>query len=174
MKMAKIATLMFALVFAFGFLVPNAFADDQAAMTMGKPSALSSMVGTSVLNPKGDYLGRVSDFVIDSQGHVTFAVVSHGGFLRIREKDVAVPYGSFSYDRQKGHFVLDVTQDKLDMAPTFVKRDLYHEKWAEDVYRYFGQAPYWTEGDLVEKGIKPMEEPLTGFDDSFYPYGQTP
>ena len=172
--MAKIATLMFALVFAFGFLVPNAFADDQAAMTMGKPSVLSSMVGTSVLNPKGEYLGRVSDFVIDSQGHVTFAVVSHGGFLRIWEKDVAVPYGSFSYDREKGHFVLEVTPDKLNMAPTFVRRDLYNEKWAEDVYRYFGQAPYWTEGELVEKGIKPMEEPLTGFDDSFYPYGQTP
>ena len=95
-------------------MVTNAFADDQMAMSMGKPSALNSMVGTYVLSPKGEYLGRVSDFVIDSQGHVTFVVVSHGGFLRIGETDAAVPFRSFSYDRQKSHFVLDLTRDKLD------------------------------------------------------------
>ena len=168
--MAKIKVLMMAVVFALGFLVTNAFADDRMAMSMGKPSALSSMVGTNVLNLKGEYLGRVSDFVIDSQGHVAFVVVSHGGFLRIGETDAAVPFGSFSYDRYKRHFVLDLTRDKLGMAPAFTKRELYSEKWAEDVYRYFGQAPYWTEGELVEKGMNPLEEePLSDFGGSFMP-----
>lgn len=172
--MAKITIFIISLVFALGFLAPNALADDRAEMTIGKPFAFSSMAGTSVHNPKGEYLGWISDFVIDSHGKVTFAVVSHGGFLRIWEKDVAVPYGSFSYDREKAHFVLDATSDKLNTAPKFTRRDLYNEQWAEDVYRYFGQAPYWTEGELVEKGIEPMEEPLTGYDESFYPFGQTP
>jgi len=172
--MAKITILMTALVFAFGFLVPNVFADDQAAITMGKPSAFSSMVGTSVFSPRGEYLGRISDFVMDSHGKLAFAVVSPGGFLRIREKDVAVPYDSFPYDRQKGRFVLDVTPDRLNRAPMFSRQDLYSEKWSKDVYRYFGQAPYWTEGEFVEKGVKPREEPFSGFDESFYPYGQTP
>jgi len=172
--MAKITTLMLAVVFALGFLVTNAFADEQKAMGMGKPSALTSFTGTHVLNPKGEYLGRVSDFVIDSQGHVTFVVVSHGGFLRIGETDVAIPFGSFTYDRQKSHFVLDLTRDKLNTAPVFTKRDLYIEKWAEDVYRHFGQAPYWTEGELVEKGIKPREEPLSDIGDYFVPYGHVP
>jgi sporulation protein YlmC with PRC-barrel domain len=173
--MAKISIFLMAVVFAFGFMVQNAFADDEMAMSMGKPSALSSIVGTDVTNHKGEYLGRVADFVIDSQGHVTFVVIAHGGFLRIKEREVAVPFSSFAYDREKRHFVLDLTRDKLYTAPIFTKRDLYNEKWAEDVYRHFGQAPYWTEGELVEKGIMPMQEPMTNdFGESFNPYGYAP
>jgi len=168
--MAKIMIVMMAVVFAFGFLVPNAPADDQAALTKGKPSAFSTMVGASVLNPEGEYLGRVSDFVIDSEGHVTFVVVSHGGFLRIGEKAAAVPFGSLVYDWQKDLFVLEATIDKLDMAPVFTKRDLYNEKWAQDMYRYFGQVPYWTEGELVGKGIKPKEEPENDWGAPYFPY----
>ncbi len=174
--MAKITILLMAVVFAFGVMGTKAFAEEQAIMSMGKPSSLSSMAGASVLNPKGEYLGRVSDFVIDSQGHVTFVVVSHGGFLTIGEKDTAVPFSAFAYDREKSHFVLDLAKDKLDMAPAFTKRDLYNEKWADNVYRYFGQAPYWTKGELVEKGIKPREEPENAFGSpySYFPYGYTP
>ncbi len=172
--MAKVMTLLMAMVFAFGFMAPNALAEEQMAMSIGKPSALSSLVGTNVSDPKGEYLGRVSDFVVDSQGQVIFVVVSHGGFLRIGEKEVAVPFSSFTYDRQKSHFVLDITRDKLDTAPAFTKRELYNEKWAEDVYRYFGRAPYWTEGELVEKGMKPMEAPLSGIGEFFDPDAYTP
>ena len=175
--MAKIAILTIAVFFTFGFMVSNGYAEEQAVMSMGKPSPMSSMVGTSILNPKGDYLGGVSDFVIDPQGHVTFVVVSHGGFLRMGEKKVAVPFGFFSYDREKRHFVLDLTREELGMAPAFTRRDLYSEKWAEDVYRYFGKAPYWTEGELVQKGIKPIQEPVkpkTVFGDDIGPYGLTP
>jgi len=168
--MAKLKILLMAVVFAFGLMGASAFGEEQTAMNIGKPSSLSSLTGNSVLNLKGEYLGRISDFVIDSEGHVALVVVSHGGFLRIGEKSVAVPFGSFSYDREKNHFVLDLSRDRLDMAPAFSKRDLYHEKWAEDVYRYFGQAPYWTEGELVEKGIKPREEPENDWGAPFFPY----
>jgi len=78
--MAKIMTVIMGTVFALGFWVTNAFAGEQMAMSMGKPSTLSSLVGTLVLNFQGEYLGRVSDFVIDAQGHVTFVVISHGDF----------------------------------------------------------------------------------------------
>jgi len=64
----KFMIAMMAAMFALGFWVTNAFAGEQTAMSMGKPSALSSLVGTHVLNPQGEYLGRVSDFVIDAQG----------------------------------------------------------------------------------------------------------
>jgi sporulation protein YlmC with PRC-barrel domain len=172
--MAKIMTVMMGVFFALGFWVTNAFAGEQLAMSMGKPSALSSLVGAPVLNLQGEYLGRVSDFVIDAQGHVTFVVISHGGFLRIGEKDAAVPYGPFSYDRQKRHFVLDMTREKMQRGPEFTKQVLYSEMWVEHVYRYFGQAPYWTEGELVEKGVKPTEAPLDDFGESFMPYGYMP
>ena len=175
--MAKIMILFMAAFFAFGFFAPNVLADHQAGMMTGRPYSFISMFGTSVLNAKGEYLGRVSEFVMDSKGHAIFVVVSHGGFGGIGKKDIAVPYGSFSYDRQKGQFILDVTSDKMKMAPAFKKQDLYSEKWAEDMYRYFGQAPYWHEGKLVEKGIEPMKEPIkpkSVFGDSIGPYGLTP
>jgi hypothetical protein len=40
----------------------------------------------------------------------------------------------------------------LDSAPSFVwKEDLAPEKkLAEDVYRYFGLQPYWTEEEATE------------------------
>ena len=167
--MARIMILMMAIVFALGFLAPITFAEEHPAMGMGKPSAVSSLIGTSVHDPKGEYLGRISNFLIDPQGQVTFAIVSHGGFLRFGEKDVAVPYGAFSYDRNKRYFFMDVTRDKLNAAPAFTSRDLYSEKWAEDMYRYFGKAPYWTEGELVEQGIKPMEESLEDFGGAYIP-----
>jgi sporulation protein YlmC with PRC-barrel domain len=172
--MAKFMVAMFGAVFALGLLVTNGFADEQMAMSMGKPSALSSLSGTYVVSPKGEYLGRASNFVIDSQGHVAFVVVSHGGFLRFGEKETAVPFASFAYDREKKHFVLDSTREHLNAAPEFTKQDLYSEMWADHVYWYFGKAPYWTEGELVEKGMKPMDEATSGFDDPFFPYGYTP
>ena len=173
MKMSKVMVAMLTAFFALGIFAANGYADEQMATSMGKPSALSSLTGTYVVTPKGEYLGRASDFVIDPQGHVLFVVVSHGGFLRIGEKETAVPFASFSYDRQKRNFVLDSTPDKLVAAPEFSKRDLYSEMWADHVYRYFGKAPYWTEGELVEKGMKPRE-PLDDFSEPLVPYGYTP
>jgi sporulation protein YlmC with PRC-barrel domain len=155
--MKKISILIVSLVFAFGIVVPNALAGEQAGMKLGKLSAFSSMAGTSIVNPKGEHLGKISDVVIDSKGQVAFAVVSHGGFLGIGEKEVAVPFGSLSCDREAKLLVLDATTDKLNMAPKLTKGDLYDEKRAEEVYRYFGKAPYWTEGELVEEEIKPIE-----------------
>src|SRR5690606_20240035 len=93
-QMAKNKILLLAVVLAFGLMGTSARGEEQGAMNIGKPFSLSSMTGTSVLNLKGEYLGRVSDFVIDSEGHVAFVVVSHGGFLRIGEKSAAVPFGS--------------------------------------------------------------------------------
>jgi hypothetical protein len=51
-------------------------------------------------------------------------------------------------------------------------RDLTNETWAENVYRYFGRQPYWTEGGLVKEGMESMEEePMETME---YPYGYYP
>jgi hypothetical protein len=37
----------------------------------------------------------------------------------------------------------------------------FNEKWAEDVYRYFGQQPFWTTGgDAMEEGMGVSPEPM--------------
>jgi hypothetical protein len=46
-----------------------------------------------------------------------------------------------------GHaFVLNTTQEQLATAPSFNKlADMKNLRYAEDVYKHFGQQPYWTE-----------------------------
>lgn len=50
--------------------------------------------------------------------------------------------------------------ERLESAPRFRLSDLAKQEWAEDVYRYFGQQPYWTEGGgaVTEPMKKTIEE----------------
>jgi hypothetical protein len=106
-----------------------------------------------------EYLGRVRDFVIDTNGRVTFVVLAHGGFFGIGEKRVAVPFSALSYDIEKGYLVLDISRDKFESTPAFEKANLKDGKWAEDIYQYFGQHPYWSEwGEEMGTTIEPIEE----------------
>jgi len=56
----------------------------------------------------------------------------------------AVPFSELS---MSGHaFVLDTSRDKLAAAPSFSGlADMNNLRYAENVYKYFGQHPYWTE-----------------------------
>ena len=166
--MANIKILALAVIMAFGLMAAGAYSGEQASTGMGRPYSLNQLEGTYVKNHKGEIVGRITDFVADSEGRVAFAILAHGGFWRIGETHAAIPYTAFTYDREGKFFLLDITKEKLASAPAFGPRDLYSEKWAEDVYRYYGQQPYWTEGDLVHEGITPpVEEPARILD---YPY----
>jgi hypothetical protein len=53
--------------------------------------------------------------------------------------------------------ILNASKDRLDSAPSFVwKEDLDPEKTlAEDIYRYFGLQPYWTEEESAKHEMTP-------------------
>lgn len=111
------------------------------------PVKASSMIGTDVVNPKGDNLGDVKEVVIDPRtGRVAYAVVSFGGFLGMGKKLFAIPFSSFVYNVDKNEYVLDVSKERLEAAPGF---DADHwpsmsdEKWNRDVYTYYKRSPYW-------------------------------
>jgi hypothetical protein len=44
----------------------------------------------------------------------------------------------------------------------FVKTDLMDRRREEGVYRYFGQQPYWTEGETAGMDSPSMEKPKKG------------
>ena len=106
---------------------------------------VSEILGDRVVNPEGEDLGRINDFVFDREGRISFVVLGHGGFLKIGEKLVAIPFGTLYYQENEKHLVLDITPKKLDAAPAFSRKTLGDLHWAEEVYRYFGQQPYWME-----------------------------
>ncbi len=104
----------------------------------------NKLMGTTVQLRDGGTAGRINDFVIDpSGGQIAFLVLSD---VSGRSTDlVAVPFGILS-DRGGDIFVLDTTREQLELARGFDEsNDLNRPRWAGDVYRYFGQQPYWTE-----------------------------
>ena len=91
-----------------------------------------------VKNLQGEKLGEIGDFVMDSMGRIPFVVLSHGG------KMIFIPYGALTIEGN--FFVLDASQEKLASAPAIGEReDSIDQSKAKEIYRYFGQTPYWTE-----------------------------
>jgi sporulation protein YlmC with PRC-barrel domain len=105
------------------------------------------MIGTKVVNPKGEGLGDIKDVVIDPRrGRVAYAVVSFGGFLGMGEKLFAIPFSSFEYNVKKNDYVLDISKERLEAAPGFNPDQwpaMADEKWNRDVHKYYDRTPYW-------------------------------
>ena len=111
------------------------------------PVKVSSIIGTSVVDPKDDNLGDIKEVVIDPlTGKVAYAVVSFGGFLSMGEKLFAIPFSAFKYNEAENEYVLDVSKEKLKAAPGFDPNhwpSMAEETWNRDVYKYYERPPYW-------------------------------
>jgi sporulation protein YlmC with PRC-barrel domain len=90
-------------------------------------------------NLQGDDLGKIEDLVMDSRGRVLFAILAH------KETTILIPLAALSLDRSGSFFVLDASDEMLDSAPSY--EGSADESRAEEIYRHFGQAPYWKEGE---------------------------
>jgi hypothetical protein len=158
--MRKIITfVMLISLFSFGYMVPNSYAAmEPVAKGLSSPNEVGMLTGSPVVNGQEEYLGTIHDFVIDRTGRISFAILSHGGFLGIGRKLAAIPFGALSYDSTRGYFVLDISRDRLGSAPEFDRTRFISPAWAEDVYRFFGLQPYWTEGGYSEEVSPTMEE----------------
>ncbi len=103
----------------------------------------SKLMGAEVQTPKGMGVAQIHDFVIDSSnGRIALLVLSD-----VKDRphtQVAVPFTALS-NRNQNFFVINATEAKLVSAPSFNKEDMHNLRFAENVYKYFGQQPYWTE-----------------------------
>ena len=110
----------------------------------GKMDEYTRILGTEVQSRDGEAAGKIDDLVIDSSdGHVAFLVLSdvpgRGDTL------VAVPFSSLERN-DKNALVLNIDKEKLAASPSFHESaDMNNLRYAESVYKYFGQHPYWTE-----------------------------
>jgi sporulation protein YlmC with PRC-barrel domain len=109
----------------------------------------SAIIGTYVQNKKADYLGRITDLMIDPHdGRIAFVVLSHGGVLGIPTRFVAVPFSALTPGSGKNVYLLDVTKGKMAAAPSFSRDnwpDVTNREWGAETYTYYGQTPYWEE-----------------------------
>ena len=149
---AVLAVLMLSLTVVRGYASePNPYGWDRSYQ-------MSEVRGMWVKNHEGKYLGRVQDFVFDQDGRIVFAIVGYTKFnwKMIGEDSVAVPFRSLTYDRDAKHPVVmvDISLEKFHSAPKFTKAELTNRQQEAEVYRYFGQQPYWSEG----RGSHSMEK----------------
>jgi len=157
-KIAAFVTLVS--LFFFGYMAPNSYAREPMIKGFDRPYEVNRLVGTFVNNPQGEYLGKIDDFIVD-EGRIGFAILSHGGFLGVGGRLIAVPFSALSYDHERRHFVLDMSRERLESAPGFEKgTNLSNRTWAEDVYKFFGQQPYWTEGGYGGEGMSTLDQPI--------------
>ena len=114
---------------------------------MGKADKdVSACIGKEVKTTGGEKLGIVRNYFRDSEGRISFAIVSRGGLLGYFEEKVAVPYSALTYDKEKQYFTWAISEDRFANAPVLEDEAKLHDSsFAGDVYRYFGLQPYWTE-----------------------------
>ena len=110
------------------------------SLLMGKTAPV--LMGANIQFKNGKAEARINDLVIDSKdGRVAFLVLDR---VPGRGEEVAVPFGELSMSGKT--FVLNTTGERLATAPSFDQySDMNNFKWAEQVYKFFSQKPYWSE-----------------------------
>jgi sporulation protein YlmC with PRC-barrel domain len=86
---------------------------------------VQKIIGSKVMNLKGETLGKIEDVVIDvDTGSILYAVLDFSGFLGIGDKLFPVPWRSLAALPSEGIFFLNRSKKQLEKAPGFDKNSL--------------------------------------------------
>jgi len=108
--------------------------------------AAEDVRGFSVLDADGNEIGHVDDLMVDEEDtKVRFLVVAAGGFLGIGEKRFWVPVDAVTAIRSE-QVLVDTTVEHIKSAPGYDPEIVPSHPYANDVYAYYGIAPYWGSG----------------------------
>jgi len=89
--------------------------------------------GTSVYDRNGNKLGTVSNVMLDKRsGQVAYAVLSFGGFLGMGSNYHPLPWHQLTYDSNQGGYVVDLTKEQLEGAPTYSASN--DARWDDPAY----------------------------------------
>lgn len=111
------------------------------------------LVGLTVKARDGVELGQIFDLVVDSNGHLDFAIVSQPGFDEFSGRLVVVPFRTLMISRGKSDkisVVFNADKEKFYEGPDWASENLSNMKQAASVDRYYGVQPYWTERGVTK------------------------
>jgi osmotically-inducible protein OsmY len=103
----------------------------------------SSVVGSAVKDVSGKDAGKIEDLLLDHRGHVSYAVVSFGGFLGIGDKLFAVPWDAVVMDASSRTVYIDVKKENLEKSPSFAADkwpDANDRDWSQGVKKAWSDA----------------------------------
>jgi len=162
---AKIFTVVGALVFSAVFVGSTVFAEDLMNYPVGPASEVTSLMGKTVNDESGNYLGKISDFVIDEANNRVSLVVLNGvpGFgsdrvsfpyqclQRNGDKTFSIRFASgvvTGSARGQDPYLQTLRQYPAD-SPLYKIPEPVAPNSVAEVYRTYGYLPYW-----VQKGEK--------------------
>ncbi|MBI3867827.1 MAG: PRC-barrel domain-containing protein [Verrucomicrobia bacterium] len=122
------------------------------------------LLGMNIKDSQDETLGEVRDLAVDLKGgRIVQVVVSTGGVLGVGKKYVAIPPGRFSRDRDKKVLRLSIDKQMLKTAPEFELskwEDCCTEPRMVEVYKYYGEAPYFTTPSAAKESRTAALSPL--------------
>jgi hypothetical protein len=105
--------------------------------------ALTYVVGADVRNLQDEDLGNIETTLVDpDSGEIRYALISRGGFLGIGEEVVPVPWDRLKVTPLpfRDTFVLDVSEDTVEEAPSYEDDDLTAADIGQKVDDYWQRA----------------------------------
>jgi uncharacterized protein YrrD len=107
-------------------------------------SVKSTIIGSKVLNPAGESLGKIEDIIIDFRNdQVAYAILSFGGAFGLGDKHFAIPWSVIQYNPTDQCAVIDIDKDRLTNAPGFEKEnwpDMADDTLADKIQRHYGAS----------------------------------
>lgn len=83
----------------------------------------SSLIGKTVYNGQDESIGSINDLVADDSGKVVAALIGHGGFLGMGEKDVAIRFADLKLTRDEDNnikVIANLDSETIASAPDYV------------------------------------------------------
>jgi hypothetical protein len=102
--------------------------------------------GTPVYNRADQRLGSIHSVMIEKQsGKVAYAVLSFGGVFGMGEHVHPVPWEVLRYDVSLDAYVIDLTREQLEKAPTLRldQAERPRPNDYEEVSGYYAKLPWW-------------------------------
>ena len=114
----------------------------------GETSAINAknVIDKKIKDTSGKTIGEVEDIVLDKlSNNIMFAVVGFGGFLGIGEKYHPLPWSLLSYDSNDGNYIVNLSREQLQAAPSYSIEDLTEEdgeKYRVTAFEFYKNARY--------------------------------
>jgi len=98
--------------------------------------------GTAVYSRTGERLGHIERFMVDKlSGQTQYAVLGFGGLFGLANRHCPLPWQALTYDTDKGGYVVNLTREDLEKAPSYDEEGgepEYDRDYNVRVYDYYG------------------------------------
>jgi sporulation protein YlmC with PRC-barrel domain len=157
---AKKSTIVGALILSAVFFGSTAFAQVASSHPMGPASEATSLIGKPVNGEAGNYIGKISNLIIDeANDHVSLVVLS--GVPGFGSDQLSFPYeclqrsGDQTFNIRFSGVVpasnglqdpiLNALKQYPADSPFFNIPEPISSSWVAEVYRTYGYLPYWVQ-----------------------------